>query len=510
MSINSKILVVTSSKDAQKIVDTLKLTCSCKLIKQKTSFSLSIHFAPIDEVLFTTSFKKHYKITLSKRVVCLCKILVKRPKLLIQILFFAKIFKIVCENKCNDHSLKIGNNTIAWYSTSAAKQGFPWPYDSFLNSLKFIRDKSVDLMIFGLEINNEIYSSGAESFESVFPVKNLTLAPKDLQIPITEIYSWKNTKLQMVTESEIYHGSILSKNGKLLLQDLNLAFNDFPERMNPNSLWFKESNLDGIVLNTPECKLDVLEINSCIFINSLSDNFYHYISESIRVLVMTKEAKIIVDNIVIRADLPTQFYEIIKEIYPTVPIIKLNKGQYIKASRVIFTQYHGRLSLEKSLFRDIPFHLVQESDEWRTWSWLRNRFLVDKDLAISLYLPREKYQSRGILNSEYLSKKLLNKNFQILNTERSSFYTQRTKFNNSKIVCSTTGASLMNMIFMPKGATVSEITYPSGDSWEFLAKLCELNYINIPIRSFLPQTLNESLDIYLAPVSRILKSIQEL
>lgn len=68
----------------------------------------------------------------------------------------------------------------------------------------------------------------------------------------------------------------------------------------------------------------------------------------------------------------------------------------------------------------------------------------------------------------------------------------------------------MNMIFMPKGATVSEITYPSGDSWEFLAKLCELNYINIPIRSFLPQTLNESLDIYLAPVSRILKSIQEL
>lgn len=61
MSINSKILVVTSSKDAQKIVDTLKLTCSCKLIKQKTSFSLSIHFAPIDEVLFTTSFKSTIK-----------------------------------------------------------------------------------------------------------------------------------------------------------------------------------------------------------------------------------------------------------------------------------------------------------------------------------------------------------------------------------------------------------------------------------------------------------------
>jgi hypothetical protein len=225
---------------------------------------------------------------------------------------------------------------------------------------------------------------------------------------------------------------------------------------------------------------------------------------------MAYEANINVDNIIIRSGLPKQFYEIIQEIYPTVPIIKARKEQKIKARKVIFAQYHGQLSLERSTFRDMPFHLIQGSDEWRTWSWLRNKFLINKISEIFLYLPRERYEARGILNSRYLCKKLLNYNFQILKTEHSSFYSQRTKFSNSKIVCSTSGASLMNMIFMPKGATVLEITYPRGDSWEFLAKLCELNYVKLPIRSFLPQKLNESLDIYVAPVSRILKRIEEL
>jgi hypothetical protein len=507
---NTKILVIASSRNAKKLARCLQLTGSCTAVKQKKTFILPELLAPIDEMLFTTSFTKNYKITLIKRVVYLYKMLLKRPMLLIQTLFFARIFQIMCDDNCNEHRLVINNKMNVWYSTSAARQGFPWPYDSFLNSLKFVRDKSIELMVFGLEVNNEVSLSKTRTIENNFPVINLTLASRDVKISIAEIFSWKNTTLQMMTDAEIYHGSILSKNGEILLQDLDLNFDDFPERMTPNSLWFKQFNSGEIILNTPDCNLDVLEIDSCIFINSLTDNFYHYVSESIRVLVMAKEANIGVDNIVIRSDLPVQFYEIIQEIYPNIPIIKVHKNQKVFARKVIFSQYSSRLSLEKSLFRDIPFQVVQDSDEWRTWTWLRNRFLVEKVSEISLYLPREKFQSRGILNSRYLSRKLLNNDFQILNTEHANFHLQRSIFGSSKIVCSTTGASLMNMIFMPKRATVLEITYPSGDSWEFLANLCELNYIKLPIRGFLPQTLNESLDIYIAPVSRILKSVQEL
>jgi hypothetical protein len=510
MSMSTKILVVASSRNTRKLFNTLQLTGSCSAIQLKMSFSLSKLFAPIDEILFTTSFTKNYKITPTKRVLFLCKMTLKRPMLVIQTLFLAKIFQLECENNCAGHSFATGSKLIVWYSTSAARQGFPWPYDSFLNSLRFIRDKSIDLMVFGLEVNNEVFLSETGTFENKILVKNLTSPSRDVKISITEILSWKNTKLQIVTDAEIYHGSILIKHGQLLLQDLDLDFNDFPERMTPNLLWLKKSNLDEIILNMPNCHLDVLEIDSCIFINSLTDNFYHYVSESIRVLVMAKEANIEVDNIVVRSDLPEQFYEIIQEIYSNIPITKVLKNQKVRARKVIFSQYHRQLSLEKSLFRDMPFQLVQDSDEWRTWSWLRSRFLVDKVSEISLYLPRERHQSRGILNSRYLSRKLRDSNFQILNTEHASFHLQRTKFGSSKKVCSTTGASLMNMIFMPKGTTVLEITYPSGDSWEFLANLCELNYINLPIKSVLPQTLNESLDIYIAPVSRILKSLQEL
>ena len=243
MNINTKVLVIASSRNAKKAVKYLQLTCSCNAIKQKKDFSLPVLFAPIDEILFTTSFTKNYKITLVKRVVFLYKMLLKRPMLLIQTIFFAKIFQIVCKDNCNKHCLAIDSKMIVWYSTSAARQGFPWPYDSFLNSLKFVRDKSIEFIVFGLELNSEVFLSENGTFEKNFPLANLTLATRDVKISIDEIYSWKNTTLQMVTDAEIHHGSILSKNGQLLIQDFDLVFNDFPERMTPNLLWFKEYNL---------------------------------------------------------------------------------------------------------------------------------------------------------------------------------------------------------------------------------------------------------------------------
>lgn len=501
MSDDRKILVIPSSSHAKKLISSLDLTCQCTILKTKISFRPKDLNYIIGEILLSTSYVKLYEVTFLKRLVFLCKLILKRPLLLLNIIFFAKTFLLSSKGSCNHHSISISDETLIWYSASATRQGFPWPHDSFLNSLKFIRDKNIKILVFGSE---------TKFAESNILVDTLNIASGKANIGIRDINSWKNTKLQMVTDAEITHGSVLSKNCEVILQDTDLSFQHIPERMTPNHLWFKEMLSERIVLNTPKCNMDFLEVKSCIFINSVTDNFYHYMSESIRVLIMASEANIDVDNIVIRAGLPGQFYEVINEIYPNIPIIKAQKNQKIKAKKVIFAQYHDRLSLEKSLFRDMPLHLIQGSDEWRAWFWLRNRFFIDKDSEISLYLPRERYQSRGIANSRYLSQALLNKNFQILNTEHTSFYLQRSKFARSKIVCSTTGASLMNMIFMPKGATVLEITYPSGDSWEFMAKLCELNYIKLPIRSFLPQTLNESLDIYLAPVSRILKSTQEL
>jgi hypothetical protein len=503
-------LVITTSRPAKKLKDSFKLTCSCLVMKTNKSLSLNEIFAPIDEILFTSSFAKNYNISLVKRIVFLCKLMLKRPKLLIRTLFFAEIFELVCKNNCQEHSILHEGNTKVWYATSAARQGFPWPYDSFLNSLRFIREKEIDIMLFGLNTKSLLSSSENSRLSPDISLDNLFMASPEITRSVHEVYKWNKTKLQIVSDAEIIHGTILAKNDHFILQDLDLSLSEIPKSMTPNHLWFKEYSSDSIVLSTPKANLNIIEIDSCVFVNSVTDNFYHYVSESIRVLVMAFEANVRVDAIVIRADLPNQFYELIQNIYPNVLIIKASKNQKIKARNILFTQSYGRLSLEKSLFRGMPLQLIQESDEWLIWSWLRKRFIINQKPELLLYLPRDKYESRGILNSGILGDKLARHNFEILDTKKSSFRNQLTKFQNSKILCSTTGASLMNMIFAPIGATILEITYPSNDSWKFLAKLCELNYVNVPIKSILPNALNESLDVYIAPVFGLLNKIQEL
>jgi hypothetical protein len=491
---------MASSRYARKLISTLNLTCQCTSVKTKTHLRLKALYYIIDEILLTTSFNKNYEVTFLKRSVFLCKLFLKRPSLLINILFFTKIFQLSNEGGCEQHSLAISDETIVWYATSAARQGFPWPHDSFLNSLKFIRDRDIEIFIFGSE---------TQLVESDIPVDTLLMASRNTKIRVDDIYSWKNTKLQMVTHSEIIHGTILSKNSEMLMQDLDLTYHLIPDRMTPSSIWFKEFNSEGMVLNTPKHNIGVFEINSCIFINSLTDNFYHFLSESIRVLILAYDAKIKVDNLVIRSGLPKQFYEIVTEIYPNTPIIKVDRNQCVKAKKIFYAECAGRLSAE-TLFQSKGLEFLQNSDEWKTWTWLRNRFLIHQDARFFLYLPREKYESRGILNSGFLGKKLLSANFQFLDTKSASFRDQRNKFGSTKIACSASGASLLNMIFMPKGTMVLEITYPRLGTWEFLAELCEINYVGVPMTSLLPQNLNVSLDIYLAPVGRIMKKIEEL
>lgn len=503
-------LLITASRRVINYDDSLKLTCSCLMIKTTKSLSLREIFAPIDEILITSSFAKNYKISPVKRFVFLCKLMLKRPKLFMRTLFFAQIFELVGKNNCQDHAISDVESKKVWYSTSAARQGFPWPYDSFLNSLKIIRDKEIDFMLFGLNTKNLLFSPENSLLSPSTYFDSLSIASHGIQKYVREVSNWKKTKLQMVSDAEIIHGTILTKDNHFISQDLDLTLSEIPKSMIPNHLWLNENSLDSIALSTPKSNPSQIEIDSCVFVNSVTDNFYHYVSESIRVLVMAIETNFQVNAIVIRSDLPNQFYEIIHDIFPNVPIIKAKKNQRIRAGNVLFTQIYGRLSLEKSLFRDMPLQVIQESDEWLTWSWLRKRYMDSQKSELFLYLPRERYESRGILNSGLLSSTLVRHNFEILDTKKSSFQNQLTKFNSSRILCSTTGASLLNMIFVPKGATAIEITYPSKDNWKFLAELCELDYINVPIKSILPQALNESLDIYAAPVRRLLNKIQDL
>jgi hypothetical protein len=513
MDINKRILVIPLSRDMQRVISPLELECNCVLRKNKERFSFKAIRLALDELLLSRSFLKKFKVTPTKRTIFLCKLLIKRPTLITSALFFRQSFQLSMTGECSQHSLVADKTVGVWYSGSAARQGFPWSYDVFLNSLAIIRNRDIQILVFGLgfDYGNTVNGSLSEKSTGMdVPSDTLKMKMSTEDLEVIEVPSWKNTKLLELKDAEITHGTVLSKNSTVFVQDLDFSFQELPSHLIPNSLWYSKKNSEGVLLNTPKSEFRELELDSCVFINSLTDNFYHFISESMRVIIMCIEVNIKIDNIIIRSDLPKQFYEIIQQICPNSLIIKLDKGKKVRVRRVIFTQYQLRLSLDKSLFRGMPIQHIRESDEWITWSWLRDRFLLNNATDSFYYIPRRSHQSRGIFNSRHLEKKMNRANFQILDTENSSFENQRLNFGSARIVCCSSGASLLNIIFMPKGSTVLEICYPSGDSWEFLAKLYGIKYSKIQIRSFLPRALIESLDIYYSPVTKILNRIQEL
>ena len=105
---------------------------------------------------------------------------------------------------------------------------------------------------------------------------------------------------------------------------------------------------------------------------------------------------------------------------------------------------------------------------------------------------------------------ILNNNVSILHTSKEDFHSQLVRFRNSKIVCSTSGASLVNLIFMPVDSTLLEITYPVGHSWKFLADLCGIKHISYPITSIKPKKLESVLDTYYVSKNKLNATLQML
>lgn len=513
MTRNCHLHVIPLSRATKRPISNLAVACKCVMKKSKKELGYRVIRLVLTELILSRSFNVNYELTLIKKIIFFCQVIIKRPALIMGAFFFSQTYFLVKATDCGEHSLLVDKKDAVWYSASAAMEGLPWAYDVFSNSLAVVRNRDIQILVFGsgnLKKNTKNGLKIQEPGTMDMTVETLVLPLDETDVQLNEILTWKNTKLLELDNAEIIHGSVLSKNNKVFTQDIDASFHLLPSHMTPNSLWYVASNSERYLLNTPSSTPEALEIDSCVFINSSTDNFYHFMSESIRVLIMARQANIDVSNIVIRSKLPRQFYEIIREIFPVAVIVKMDKGKKIRANKVIFAQYKNRLSLEKSLFREMPLSVIQDSDEWKTWSWLRSEFLLDSNPYFHLYLPRSHFQSRGIFNSKSLERKLRKEKFEIFDTEFSSFAMQRNKFNNAKIICCTTGASLLNMIFMPRGSTVLEISYPSKDSWKFLANLCELKYYNLPIRSFLPEAAIESLDVYIAPVYKILNKIREL
>lgn len=488
-------LVIPLSRFATSKLKSFELKCGCNCSEvKKENFFVALNLV-IEELYFSTSWKAKTKMIPQIKFLYFIKIIVKRPRILMFIHLNRK-YELSIKLNCLLHTIDF---KAVWYSNTAAKFGFPWAFDGQANGLDLIRDQSTQMLIFipNNQLNfNQFATLPKTSKYTVIDEKD---ASRNNHIVI---HAWNKTKLIERENIDVLHGAVLTKFEKLFLHNLDDSNIEVPLGLRPNHLWLEKNDTCNKVLITPTPFIDLGFLQSGIHINA-STNFYHFISESLRPLVMAKQIQKPIRNIVIRSGLPYQFYEIIKLISPNSKIITLNLGERITIQRILYAEYENCLSSNSELFRGMALSDIKQSDEWIVWNWLREKWAPPKRGNFKLYLPRLKFESRGLVNGINIENHLVRRGFNVLNTRKASFEYQKECLSKTDIMCTTTGASLMNMIFLPENTKILEIGYPSGDSWRFLADLLGMTYISYVMESKVPTSVLESLDFYYARINKI-------
>lgn len=510
------VILIPLSNDGRKLTrEYIELDCHCYLKRTRISKVSAIRTV-LNEIQGTQNWRENYSPRFASRCALVAKMLIKSPGVLRGTLFHLKGYLFSRSNNCRFHQINFTKDSSVWYSNSASRIGFPWSREVFINSLNVIRDPYLQVLVFSYFEKNA--SLAADIFSESIDIVIDKLQKKDyIEISQTDeidnyqkIISWNNSILFHFENTEILHGTVLLNDGNFISQDKTNGPYNIPGRMTPCSVW-SDARLrsKGVDLISPEARNKIETIDSGLFINA-SDSFYHFVSESIRPLVQSIENEIDIPKIIIRNDLPFQFYELIRFLSPKSVQILIGRGEKVLVKNLLAGVLEDRLSLTNKVFSEYSLEELKITDEWRVWSWIRN---TSKDSSLRnevLYLPRRKSESRGIQNSISLERTLSKNHVDILNTSKIDFISQQSHFKNSKLVCSTSGASLVNMIFMPSGSTLLEITYPFGHSWKFLADLCGIQHITFPIYSIKPKQFGNALDIFYVNKNKLNETIKAL
>lgn len=510
------VIVIPLSNDGRKLTGKhIELDCHCYLKRARISKVSAIR-SVLNEIQGTQNWRENYSPRFASRCALVGKILIKSPGVLQGILFHLKGYLFTKLNNCRLHQINFAKDSLIWYSNSASRIGFPWSREVFINSLNVIRDPHLEVLVFSYFDKNtslatDIFSESIDVVIDKLQKKDyIEIRESEKVDNYQEINSWNNSKLFHIENTEILHGTVLLNDGNFISQDRTNGPYNIAGRMTPCSVW-SDSRLrsQGVALISPYARNKIETIDSGLFINA-SDSFYHFISESIRPLVQSLQKEIYIPKIIIRNDLPFQFYELIRFLSPKSVQILVGRGEKVLVKNLLAGVLEDRLSLTNKVFSEYSLEDLKITDEWQVWSWIRN---ISKNSTLQnkvLYLPRRKSESRGIQNSNSLEKSLSKNHVDILNTSKTDFNSQYSHFKNSKLVCSTSGASLVNMIFMPTGSTLLEITYPFGHSWKFLADLCGIQHITFPIYSIKPKQFGNALDVYYVNRNKLNETIKTL
>jgi hypothetical protein len=223
---------------------------------------------------------------------------------------------------------------------------------------------------------------------------------------------------------------------------------------------------------------------------------------------MSLQSGAIPNRIFVKDELPFQFYEVIQNLCPDSEITLLGKGTVAHVSHLNFGIITSKLSKSNEVFSRYDTDELKKGDEFKAWSYLRGYFIKEFSMNEEFFVPRRRHESRGLLNGKRVEKLLSKNGYRILHAEKEKFSSQVNLFSQAKTLCSTSGAGLMNMIFMPEGSSVVEIVFPFGHSWKFLSRLFNINHNMIEVSSRMPKSLEHALDTYYLPLRNIRKELK--
>ncbi|CAN1485113.1 Glycosyltransferase 61 [Candidatus Nanopelagicaceae bacterium] len=499
------LLVIPTNRMARQVLDTSEIACTCgsKINTGQNRIRFLVDF--LDELLNAVNYKSGYKVNVRRRVLLLLRILIKRPALLFHLCFKSKTYTHSQPSVRSAHEIVIQEKQTLWYTTSAGRFGFPWNYEAQSNSLNAVRRLDLSFLI-GVYSSSDLTYDNHDSYFDIDIDTFTKHSESDRKLSIVKS-TWKKTELRQLSNSKVLHGTVITKDGVVHLQYLeSYKAPTSPDKL-PNSLWYIESELSHPQFSSPKPSRDAGYLSEAILISSEGENFYHFISESLRVLAFSRISGNNCSNIIIRSGLPEQFYGLIRMISPESKIVKVGKNESIDVGLLHFAQFESPLSQDPRFFFDMKPSEVLDSDEFLVWRWIRSMFDTKSGAVQRVYLPREKFESRGLLNSQSLGSNLSALGFQEIKMGEMDANAQIQLFRNASIFFSASGAGLLNTIFMPANSTVIELRYPTGASWEFLPHLFDINYEFVEINKLFSGKIWESLDVYLAPTRDVLANL---
>ena len=238
---------------------------------------------------------------------------------------------------------------------------------------------------------------------------------------------------------------------------------------------FKSRFGDRYRYETLQNKVKEIDVPVMLVWNHWSkNNYYHWIIESLSVLMMSKKMNQQI-TLILQEEVPLFVSESLKA-FENVNVITFGKDEVVKVKQLFSPKYPTSSG-------KIDVHLIQG---------LR-RELIDYSIKINLdvayfskvYVSRSRQKIRKILNEELLFNNLRSNNFDIIYFEDYHFWEQIAIMRNVKQLIAPHGANLVNMLVMNESSKVIELNQKDVANatlcyWQLATEL-NFEYFYVPI-----------------------------